>query len=266
MDVEIALAIVYLALGVAAGMLSGLLGVGGGLVIVPVLALVFTQGIVAPNLIMHVAIGTSLASIVVTSIASVYTHNKHEAVLWPVFSMLTPGIIMGALMGSVLAGLIPSYQLELMFGVFEILVAMQMVWGADVKGDHELPGAAGMSLVGLGIGVISSIFGIGGGTMTVPYLTWRGVSIHKAVATSAAVGLPIAIAGSLGYLIMGSAHADLPNWSTGFLYWPALLCIVTSSLVFAPYGANLAHRIPTARLKTLFAFFIAGLGTWMLAR
>jgi hypothetical protein len=125
---------------------------------------------------------------------------------------------------------------------------------------------AGMSLVGLGIGVVSSVFGIGGGTITVPYLTWRGISIHKAVATSSAVGLPIALAGSLGYIIMGSAHADLPNWSTGFVYWPALLCIVAASLLSARYGANLAHRISTGKLKIIFAFFIAALGTWMLAR
>lgn len=264
MTLELATLAIYLSLGAVAGVLAGLLGVGGGLIIVPVLALVFRAAHMAPDVIMHLAIGTSLATIVLTASASVYAHQRHGAVLWPVVRWITPGIIAGAFFGAWIAAQLHSSGLKLIFGVFEILIALQIAIGKRPPPNHHLPAAAGLTGVGSVIGVISALLGIGGGSMTVPFLVWCNVSIQQAVATSAAVGMPIALTGSIGYLMMGLSDSHLPHNSLGYIYWPALLCIAIASLLAAPLGASLAHRLPTVGLKRLFALLLVCLGVWML--
>ncbi len=256
--------IIYLLLGAFAGLVAGLLGVGGGLIIVPVLVIIFTGQGMADHLIVHMAVGTSLATIVFTSISSVRAHHQHGAVLWPVFWQLTPGIVIGAWLGALFADVLASDQLRRFFGVFEILVAIQMTFNVKPQPHRQLPKRVGMFTAGGVIGAISAVVGIGGGTMTVPFLVWCNVVMRKAVATSSACGLPIAIAGATGFVFTGWNAADLPTYSSGYVYWPAFIGIVIASILFAPVGARLAHRLPSVQLKRIFAVLLYILGFRML--
>jgi len=256
--------LLYLALGAFAGIMAGLLGVGGGLIIVPVLAWIFHHQQVSDAVIMHLAIGTSLATIVVTSISSVRAHHRHGAVLWSTFWRLTPGIVIGAWLGAAIADALPSAVLSKVFAVFVLMVAAQMGFGAKPAPHRELPGTAGMAAAGGIIGAVSAIVGIGGGSLTVPFLTWCNIAIRQAVATSAACGLPIALAGALGFIVTGLNAAHLPTWSLGYVYGPALLGITVTSMLSAPLGARLAHTLPTDMLKKVFAVFLAVIGARML--
>jgi uncharacterized membrane protein YfcA len=253
----------YLVLGAFAGTVAGLLGVGGGLIIVPVLATLFQSQGIESSIIMHLAVGTSLATIVVTSISSVRSHHKRGAVLWKVFWRLAPGIVVGAWVGAWLASLIPTKELRYVFAVFEWLVALQMIVGFKPTVNRNLPGNTGLTAAGGGIGVVSAMVGIGGGSLTVPFLTWCRISIHNAIATSAACGLPIAVSGAIGFMVVGSGHVALPAYASGFVYWPAFIGIVMASASFAPLGAKLAHRLSVKKLRSVFAVFLLGLGVWM---
>ncbi len=255
---------VYLAVGAFAGLLAGLFGVGGGLVIVPVLALVFDAQGVDSGVLMHLAVGTSLATIVFTSLSSVHAHHRRGAVLWRQFARLLPGIVIGAWLGSAIADLLPGDSLRRIFGIFELLVAVQMGLALRPAPHRELPGLPGMSVAGTVIGAVSAIVGIGGGTLTVPFLTWCNVAMRQAVATSAACGLPIALAGAIGFLTVGWGDPRLPERATGFVYWPAWAGIVAASVFLAPLGARIAHALPGDRLKRGFALFLAVLGIRML--
>lgn len=254
----------YAGLGVFAGIIAGFLGVGGGLIIVPVLVYIFQGKGFDENLLVHIAIGTSLATIVTTSISSVYAHHKRGAVLWPVFRRMTPGIIAGALLGAVIADFLPSDQLRIVFGIFELLAAAYMAWNFIPAPHRNLPRHFVLNITGVLIGMVSSVIGIGGGTMTVPFLTWCNISIRNAVGTSSACGLPIAVAGATGFVLTGWSEAALPEWSTGYIYWPAFLGIVPASMVFAPVGARLTHALPVSITKRFFSLFLAFLGIRML--
>jgi len=254
----------YLLLGAFVGVLAGLFGVGGGLVIVPVLVFIFKGQGVSAEVIMHLAIGTSLATIVITSISSVRAHHQHGAVLWAAFHRLTPGIVAGTLLGAYIVDHLPNDALRIIFGVFELLVAAQMGLGLKTAPHRQLPGWPGMSLAGIIIGKVSAIIGIGGGTLTVPFLVWCNVGMRQAVATSAACGLPIAIAGTAGFMLTGWNEPQLPAWSSGYIYWPAFAGIALASVLFAPLGATLAHTLPADKLKRYFAIFLAFLGVRML--
>ncbi len=256
----------YLLLGVFAGTLAGLLGVGGGLVMVPVLVFIF-QGqaqLMGAAVIMHMALGTSLAIIMLTSLSSIRAHHQRGAVLWSVCGRLTPGIVLGALSGAVVADALPDAVLKPVFGIFELLVALQMWLGVRPSMQRSLPDWPGMSVAGWVIGTVSAIVGIGGGTLTVPFLTWCRIGIHNAVATSAACGLPIAVAGTLGFIATGWNETGLPAMSSGYVYWPAFAAVAVTSMLFAPLGARLAHALPADRLKKFFAIFLAILGVRML--
>ncbi|MEW6353970.1 MAG: sulfite exporter TauE/SafE family protein [Pseudomonadota bacterium] len=252
--------LLYLLTGAFVGVIAGLFGVGGGLIIVPLLVFIFQGMDIVPALIMHLAIGTSLATIMVTSLSSVRAHHQRGAVLWPVFRKLTPGIIAGTLLGSYIVDQLPNAALRIMFGVFELLVAAQMGFGVKAAPQRQLPGWPGMSLAGIIIGKVSAIIGIGGGTLTVPFLTWCNVGIRQAVATSAACGLPIAVAGAVGFTIAGWNAPHLPAWSTGYIYWPAFAGIALASVLSVPLGAKLAHTLPADKLKRFFSLFLAALG------
>lgn len=255
----------YFLLGTVAGLVAGLLGVGGGLIIVPALIFLLAMQGIDPAHIVHIAIGTSLATIVITSISSTWAHHRHGAVQWPVFARLSPGIVIGALMGAVIADYMSATILRRVFGVFELLVAVQMLSGARPSAHRVMPARAGMFGAGGLIGAISSVVGIGGGTMTVPFLLLCNVSIRQAVATSAACGLPIAIAGASGYIITGWNESAMPEWSSGYIYWPAFAGIVLMSIFFAPLGAYLAHRLPVLYLKRVFALLLFAIGIRMLS-
>ena len=256
-------ALIYLGIGIVAGVMAGLLGVGGGLVIVPALVIAFGILDIPESVLMHLAVGTSLATIVVTSIASIRAHHKRGAVRWADFCSLTPGIIVGALAGAAIAGWLPGDGLRMLFGLFALSVAAQMGFGLKPAPDRQLPGTLGMNSAGGLIGLVSAVVGIGGGSMTVPFLTWCNVPVRQAVATSAACGLPIAVAGAFGFVLTGWGKADLPDLSSGFVYWPAFAGIVATSMLFAGVGAKLAHTLPTDILKKVFALFLCGIGLYL---
>jgi len=256
--------VLYLILGAFAGTLAGLLGVGGGLVIVPALAFMYADQDMPAALVMHMAVGTSLATIVVTSLSAIRAHHRYGAVRWELFWQLTPGIVLGAFLGATAADLLPGKVLRVVFGLFELGVALQMGLAARATPQRRLLGRPGMTLAGAVIGAVSAIVGIGGGTMTVPFLTWCKVSVRNAVATSSACGLPIAVAGAAGFIIVGWNAAALPQWSSGYVYWPAFAGVVAASMVFAPLGARLAHTVPVPVLRRFFAVFLAVVGLRML--
>jgi len=251
-------------MGALAGTMAGLLGIGGGIIIVPVLALVFEHQGIDISVLMHVAIGTSLATIVITSLASTRAHHRHGAIHWNVFRAVTPGIILGSLAGAAIADFIPGERLRLIFTLFMFLVAFQMAQGMATSPHRSLPGNTGMFGAGTAIGTVSAIMGIGGGSMSVPFLTWCNMPVRNAVATSAAIGIPIAVAGAAGFIITGWDAPLRPAWSIGYVNLPAFLGIVTASTLFAPLGARLAHRIPELVLKRIFAVFLVIVGLRML--
>lgn len=254
----------YLGVGALVGLLAGLLGIGGGIVIVPLLSMTFgVLGLSSDNL-HHLALGTSLATIMFTSIASFRAHHAKGGVAWPVVRQVAPGIIIGTLAGSWLAAQLSTRFLKGFFVVFLYYVAVQLLLNMKPKAHRELPGWIGCSIVGLVIGVVSSLVGIGGGTMSVPFLLWCNVDIYLAIGTSAAIGFPIALAGALGYLLNGLWVGGLPPYSLGFIYLPALVGIAAASSITAPYGVQLAHRLPVTMLKKVFAFFILLVATKML--
>jgi uncharacterized membrane protein YfcA len=255
---------IYLILGAIAGLTAGLLGVGGGLIIVPALASIFIQMSIQDTMVMHLAIGTSLATIVVTSGASMISHHRHAAIRWEIFWRLAPGIVVGAWFAAWLAGYLPDTVLKRIFGIFELVIAVQMGLASTLAARRSLPNDLGLIAAGTGIGCLSALLGIGGGSLTVPFLTWCRVTIHQAVATSAACGLPIALAGCIGYMVLGLNQQSLPAMATGYVYWPSVLGICLTSVIFAPIGARLTHRLPTKRLQGIFALFLAFLGVWML--
>ncbi|MFP8968056.1 sulfite exporter TauE/SafE family protein [Pokkaliibacter sp. CJK22405] len=252
--------LLYLVLGAVAGVLAGLFGIGGGMVIVPALIFAFGAQHVPTEVLTHLAIGTSLACIITTSISSIYTHNQKGGVLWSIFASCTLGILIGAMLGVQTAVMLPGPLLQKFIGVFAILVAIQMAFNLKPKAGRELPGKPGMVAAGGVIGWASAIFGIGGGTLTVPFLTWCNVRMQQAVGTSAALGLPIAISGALTNIVEGWNVEGLPEWSLGYVYLPAVLGIMIASTPFARVGAKLAHRLPAHVLKRAFAVLLVIVG------
>ena len=250
----------YLVLGAVAGFMAGLFGIGGGLIIVPMLVYAFTVQGVAPEVLTHMAVATSLATIVITSISSVLAHHKARAVQWNIFTVIAPGILLGAWLGAQFADFLSATALRILLGLFILIIAAQMGFSVKASAQREVPQALGLSFVGVFIGGISALFGIGGGALTVPFLSYCNVRIQHAVATAAAVGLPIALAGVAGGIFAGFDNAYLPQKSIGYVYWPAFLGIIATSALMAPIGAKLAHKLPAAKLKKLFALFLVFIG------
>jgi len=254
----------YLPVGAVAGLIAGLLGLGGGVVIVPALVIVFPLLGIPNDLLMQLVVGTSLATIVPTSASSVYAHYRRGAVNWQIFRQLAPWMLVGAIVGGQIAHLLPSITLQRIFAVFVLFASTQMLRGsAAEQPDRTLPGAAGNALAGSFIGAISAMLGIGGGSATVPYLTFFGVNVRNAVATSSACGLVLATSGALTFIFTGWGVANLPASTLGYVYLPAFLGLVVPSVIFAPVGARLAHTLPTATLKRLFALFLIFMGIKM---
>jgi uncharacterized membrane protein YfcA len=257
-------AAVFLLLGLVVGLLAGLLGVGGGLVIVPALLWLFQGKGFAADLLVHLAVGTSLATIIITSLSSIHAHHKRKAVEWRLVKWMFPGIVAGALVGAALAGLFSAFWLQRVFACFAILVGIQMALGVQPGAREYQPGRTGLVSAGSVIGMVSSIVGIGGGSMTVPYLHMQGVNLRHAVATSSACGLPIALAGALGFVVIGWGEPLLPPGSSGFIYWPAVIGITAASILVAPLGVRLAHTLPVGTLRRLFALLLLAVGLKLL--
>jgi len=254
----------YAAVGVVAGLLAGLLGVGGGLVIIPMLVYSFTGRGVSYEQIMHLALGTSMVCIMFTSISSFMAHHRVEAVRWDIFRGVVLGILLGTFIGSCVASRMSTAFLSVFFVVFLYYVAFQMILDRRPSASRQLPGKLSMFGVGNIIGAVSSFVGIGGGSLSVPFMIWCNIPAHHAIGTSAAIGFPIAVAGTAGYVFSGWNVANLPHYSLGYIYLPAFAGIVCASVLTAPLGAKLAHRLPVKRLKQVFAVLLAVMGTHVL--
>ena len=256
--------LLFLVLGALVGFMAGLLGIGGGGIMVPALTSIFLwQGVAVDNVV-HLALGTSMASMIVTSYSSFRAHNSRGGVLWGVFRGMVPGIILGAFSATFLAAYLSSVYLAIFFALFMAFVSFQMLMNKKPEPTRELAGTRGLFIAGSGIGALSALVSIGGGSLTVPYLTWQNVEVKKAIGTSAAIGLPISIAGTLGYLVNGWANSSSDDFTFGFVFLPAALMISAASFFTAPYGARLSHQLPVATLKKVFAILLIVLSLKML--
>ncbi len=255
--------ILYLLTGCFAGLVAGLLGVGGGLIIVPVLYTIFSSQGIDPAVVMHMALATSLATIVVTSLSSSYAHYKKQALRWRIFLHLTPGILAGAWAGGLIASRLDTSILKPVFSIFEFLVAVMMLKNFTTRSHHKSITFIHTLSGGLLIGLLSSIVGIGGGTLTVPFLHWFNINMKQAIATSAACGFPVALAGSLSYIYTGWGKSFLHVTSLGYINLTAFSAIILTSFLCAPLGATLAHSLNEKTLKKVFALFLLGLSLKM---
>jgi uncharacterized membrane protein YfcA len=261
---DLSLALVLLVMGAFGGFAAGLLGIGGGMILVPFITMIFTAKGFPPALVVHMAIATSLATIFFTSMSSVLAHHKHGAVLWKVVKLLAPGIVVGSWIGPWIGKQLNSSTMELVFGLFVAFSATQMVLNKKPAAARDLPGAPGMFAAGGVIGVVAGLVGAGGGFLSVPFMTWCNVRIHNAVATSAALGFPIALFGTLSNIYFGLNEPGLPPYSLGYIYLPALVLIAAASVTMAPLGARTAHQLPVQLLKKIFAVILYALAAYML--
>ena len=248
--------LVSILLGIVTGLLAGLFGIGGGLVIVPVLVMLFTAQGFPTELVMLMAVATSLAAIILTAIASVSAHHRLGAVVWAKVFSLSPGIMIGAALGAVVAKQINGDTLRYILVVFLLYVGLQMAFQVKPKPGRAKQSRALDFLVANFIGLLSSIVGIGGGTLTVPYLVSGQMLMRNAVAVASACGLPIAVAGTVSYALLGWNATHLPEWSLGYVYLPVFIGTGLSSIMTAPIGAKLAHKLPAAKLKRYFSLLL----------
>ena len=257
--------LIYLLTGAFVGFFAGLLGIGGGLIMVPVLITVFTAQNFPVDRIMHMALGTTMATIIFTSITSLHTHHQHGAVNWQIVRNITPGIILGTFGGATLAGSMTGQLLSSIFVIFIFYAATQMLLRFRPSPMFQLPGRIGLLLAGGVIGAVSSLVAIGGGLLSVPFLTLCKTKLQHAIGTAAAIGFPIALAGTIGYVVNGLIQSDpLPANSLGYVHLPALIWLVSASMLTAPLGARLTHSTQTAILRTIFVVLLYSLGIRML--
>ena len=253
----------YLFFGVLTGILAGLLGVGGGIIVVPILDFALPMQEIPSHLIHHMALGTSMASIMFTSISSARAHNQRGTILWDVVKTITPGILAGTFIGTFFVANIPAKPLKLLFACFLFYTSIQMALDLKPRASFHLPGKWLLMLVGAGIGGFSSFVGIGGGSLTIPFLVLCNLNVMNVIGISAAVGFPIALAGTIGYICNGYALPDLPEYSLGFVYLPALAGLVCASMLTAPIGVKLSHSLPVKTIKRFFGVFLCLMGIRM---
>ena len=253
------------ALGLGTGFLAGLLGIGGGMLMVPFITIIMGHRGVPADLAVKMAIATSMATIIFTSVSSVRAHHRRGAVRWDIVRRLAPGIVIGSLAGSLgVFSLLKGTALAIFFALFVGFSATQMFLDKKPAPTRQMPGTSGQLAAGGAIGFISGLVGAGGGFISVPFMTWCNVSIHNAVATSAALGFPIAVANVLGYAVSGQSVQDLPAGSFGYIWLPALAVIALCSVFTAPLGAKAAHSLPVKKLKRVFASILYLLAAYML--
>jgi len=267
MQIEPSLIVELVMLGLATGFLAGLLGIGGGMIMVPFITAILSHRGVISELAIKMAIATSMATIVFTSVSSVRAHHKRGAIRWDLVKGLAPGIVLGAAVASLgVFALLKGSMLALFFALFVSFSATQMFLDKKPKPSRTIPGTAGLVGAGSAIGFLSGLVGAGGGFISVPFMTWCNVAIHNAVATSAALGFPIALANAAGYVIGGSGLANLPPYSLGFIWLPGLVVIASCSVFTAPVGASVAHKLPVKKLKKIFGSILYSLAAYMLYR
>jgi len=255
--------LIYLGVGIFVGFFAGLLGIGGGSVMVPILSLMFTSQEFSSDNVVHMALATSMATIIPGGVASAWMHHKHKAVNWLVVKQMLPGILVGTFSGAVIAHFSSTAFLKTFFVGFICFLALQLLFDLKPRSRHALPGTGGMFVFGVVMGVISSFAGIGGAVLSIAFLTWCNFRMHDAIGTAAAIGVPLAIAGTIGFVATGLFDRGLPMWSLGYVYLPAFAGIAITSFAIAPLGAKLAHRMPVVVLRRVFVVFLVALAVKM---
>ncbi len=257
--------VAYLAIGTAVGFLAGLLGVGGGMLTVPVLVFVFTAKSFPSEHLMHLSLATAMATIPFTSASSVRAHHVRNGVDWSVVVGMLPGLATGALLGALVAGAVPSRPLAIFFTVFIFYAALNMFRNVRPQASRQLPGRLGLGVVGTVVSFLASFVAAGAAFMTIPFMTWCNVPMKRAIGTAAALGFPLALASTAGYVYAGWNTAGLPSGTLGFVYLPALVPVVVASMLTAPLGARFSHRLPVRRLRVAFGLLLLALALHMLS-
>ena len=256
----------YLAVGIFVGFFSGLLGIGGGAAMVPLLAFIFAAKGFASQYVVHLALGTCVAAIMFTAVSSARSHHRHKAVNWAILRRLFPGVVLGAIAGAALARFLSARLLAVMFTALVYYAATLMLIERKPQARREASRDTGLWRIGGVVGLFSTLTATGGAAMVVAWLVRRNISVHEAIGTASAASLCLAFAGTIGYVVSGTTVTGLPQWSVGFVYVPALAWIVVASMLLAPVGAAVAHRTPGKTLRRLFAFVLFALATSMLLR
>lgn len=248
--------------GAFAGFMAGVLGIGGGMIVVPALAFIFHHSQIIPDALeMHVAAGSSLAIMIFTAQASVRAHRKTGEILWPIYHRLWPGILFGTISGAIIADLLPTDWLKIIFGIFLLIIAFKMLANIHVDHPHHVPSIWVDRLISYLIGFKSGLLGIGGGALIVPYLNYCGVNTYKIPAVSSLCTLTVAMIGTIAFIVTGSNEVGLPEFCSGYVYWPAVIWVAIPSMLFAPIGAQITYALPVQQLKYGFTaiLFIAAL-------
>ncbi len=241
----------YALIGVLAGFLAGYLGIGGGLVLVPALSWLFSQDPATSEFAVHMAVATSLSTMLVTSLSSIFAHHRRRAIMWPISRSLSPGLAAGAIAGAMLAARLSTDHLAAVFGTYAALAGLHLISGREVESHKAMPGRIGSGITGLAIGTVSSLVGIGGGSMTVPWLLWHGRRAQQAVATASACGFPIALAGTVTFIALGQQQT-VSGSHAGYVHLQAFAGVVLFSVLSAPLGAAAVHRSPPALVRRIF--------------
>ena len=255
---------VYLPIGAVVGFMAGLLGIGGGMVLVPILVFVFEANHFAPEHLMHMALATAMATIPFTSVSSVRAHHSRGGVDWRIVTGLLPGLLSGAALGTLVAGKVPGRPLALFFAAFLFYAATTMFFDLMPKGTRSLPGRAGLAFVGAIVSFLASFIAAGAALMTIPFMAWCNVPLRRAVGTASAIGFPLSLAASVGYAIAGLQAGGLPQYSLGYIYLPALGMIAVASVLTAPLGARVSQKMPVRQLRIVFALTLYVLAARML--
>lgn len=254
----------YILTGVFAGGMAGLLGIGGGVVVVPALALIFRYSGFPPDLVMHMAAGSSLTAMILTAQASVRAHNQHGRILWSIYRKLVGGIIVGVICGAIIADFLHTRVLSVFFGVFLLAISAKMLIIPHKRTKRRLPGPVGRNAVSFAIGAKSGMLGVGGGALMIPFLTSCNIPMRNTTGISALCSFTVAILGSISFMMVGWDQSNLPAWSTGFVYWPAVLLVSIPSMLVAPLGASLSYKVRVTFLRRVFAVFLLVTGIHML--
>lgn len=263
-DILLSALLIYFALGVASGLMSGLLGIGGGLVTVPGLMLVFQHEVINPVVAMHVAVGTSLATMVPITFRSLRSHMSYDYSFLPIYKKMVPAVIVGIIAGGTLAHYFDSKIMTVIFGLFTFFMAATLFFQSNVVDQKKLPGRLGLLAAGGFVGIQSGLLGVGGGSFTVPFLTNRGVDIRVALVVSVSIAMTVATLGAIAYMIIGHGVPELPEWSTGYVYWPAFVGLIFGGVLMAPHGVKLSRRIPAKTLRLCFVIFLLLVSAHML--
>ena len=258
--------LLYFLLGTSSGVLAGLFGIGGGIIIIPTFFYIFSYLGFAEEILSHMVLGSSLGVIVFSSLSSTFSHHSKGAVNWKLIKVVVPSIVIGSSLGGITAGYLESSTLQGLVSLFLVVASIQLIFEFPPPSQNPKTNLVGPVIAGGGIGWLSGVFGIGGGIFSVPYFYHRGLTMMNAIGTSAACGIPIALAGSISYMVIGFENINLPNNSIGYIYLPATLIVGLMSSITAKYGVNIAHRMKQKKLRIAFAFLVMIMALNLLTR